>query len=171
MESSLDTRHPVHVILDNIRSAFNVGSIFRTSDAGQITRIHLCGMTPHPPHDRLSRTALGADEHVPWSYYAKCSVAVETLKSRDVPIVGVETTPDADDYTRFEWNQPVALVLGHEVRGIAPDILDECVDVVQIPMLGVKNSINVATAYGIILFEILRQWAASPENTPPPKTP
>ena len=93
------------------------------------------------------------------------------LKSRDVPIVGVETTPDADDYTRFEWNQPVALVLGHEVRGIAPDILDECVDVVQIPMLGVKNSINVATAYGFILFEILRQWSASPKTTPPPKIP
>ena len=167
MESPLDTRNPVHVVLDNIRSAFNVGSIFRTSDAGLITRIHLCGMTPHPPHDRLSRTALGAEEHVPWSYYSKCSAAVEALKIRNVPLVGLETTPEAEDYTRFEWDQPVALVLGHEVRGIAPDILNECADVVQIPMLGVKNSVNVATAYGIILFEILRQWAPPP----PPETP
>ncbi len=167
MESPLDTRNPVHVVLDNIRSAFNVGSIFRTSDAGLITRIHLCGMTPHPPHDRLSRTALGAEEHVPWSYYSKCSAAVEALKIRNVPLVGLETTPEAEDYTRFEWDQPVALVLGHEVRGIAPDILNECADVVQIPMLGVKNSVNVATAYGIILFEILRQWG----GPPPPETP
>jgi 23S rRNA (guanosine2251-2'-O)-methyltransferase len=162
----LDQQNTVHLILDNLRSAFNVGSIFRTSDAGKISRIHLCGMTPHPPHDRLSRTALGADEHVPWTYYASTSMAVELLKNRAIPLVGVELTAAAIDYTRFKWVQPVALVMGHEVRGIAPDILAECSEVVKIPMYGVKNSINVATAYGIILYEILRQCPTKREVHP-----
>ena len=111
-------RHPVHVVLENIRSAFNVGSIFRTSDAGAVEHIHLCGYTCHPPNLKLAKTALGAFDYVPWTHH--------------------EDSTDA----------------------VTPELLSQCDEIVRIPMLGYKNSINVATAFGIVLYDILGQWGA-----------
>ena len=151
-------RQPVHVVLDNIRSAFNVGSIFRTSDAGAVSQIWLSGMTAFPPNDRLSKTALGAEDYVPWTYRRKALSAVEELRAADVLVVAVELTDDAVDYREFQWQQPVALVFGHEVDGVRSEVLENCDAAVRIPMRGYKNTINVATAFGIVLFEVLRQW-------------
>lgn len=153
-------RNDVHVILDNLRSAFNVGSIFRTADAGAVAHMHLTGMTAHPPHKKLEKTALGAFAYVPWTYHERTTRAIDTLHDQGMPVVAIEVTPDAKPHHGFAWPQPVGIVLGNEVTGINEKILGRCDHVVQIPMGGHKNTINVATAFGIVLFEILRQWGA-----------
>jgi tRNA G18 (ribose-2'-O)-methylase SpoU len=150
-------RHPVHIVLDNIRSAFNVGSIFRTSDAGAVEHIHLCGMSAHPPHKKLEKTALGAFEYIPWTYYERTRDCLMTLKEQGIPIVGIEVAPNAVSLHDFRWPQPVAIVLGNEVDGINEKRLRQCDTIVKIPMHGYKNSINVATAFGIVLYDILAQ--------------
>ena len=151
-------RRPVHVMLDNLRSAFNVGSIFRTADAGAAAHLHLCGMTAHPPHKKLEKTALGAFDYVPWTYYERNRDCVDALKEQHIPVVAIETTDDAVPYTQFSFPQPVAIVFGNEENGVNERVLRRCDAVVQIPMAGYKKSMNVATAFGIILFAILDQW-------------
>lgn len=151
-------RKPVHVVLDNIRSAFNVGSIFRTSDAGAVAHLHLCGMTAHPPHKKLEKTALGAFDYVPWTYYERTADCLDTLRERQVPIVGIEVTEDAALLQDYIWPAPVAMVFGNEVTGIHERNLARCDAVLKIPMHGHKNSINVATAFGIVLYSALMQW-------------
>jgi tRNA G18 (ribose-2'-O)-methylase SpoU len=153
-------RRPVHIVLDNLRSAYNVGSIFRTSDAGAVEHIHLCGMSAHPPHKKIEKTSLGAFEYVPWSYYERTADALERLRQQGIPIVAIEVTESAVPHVAFKFPQPVALVFGNEVTGVKEKILSLCDAVVCIPMHGYKNSINVATAFGVILYEVLRQWEA-----------
>ncbi|MBZ0274086.1 RNA methyltransferase [bacterium] len=158
-------RHPVHIILDNIRSAFNVGSIFRTADAGLAAHIHLCGYTCHPPNAKLAKTALGAEHAVPWSRHRGAEDAIEMLSAEGVPVVAIETVHGARPYHTFDWPRPVAIVFGHEVRGVRDEVLARCDEVVCLPMQGVKNTINVATAFGVVLYEILRRWGALPNET------
>ncbi len=158
-------RQPIHVMLDNLRSAFNVGSIFRTADAGAVEHLHLCGMTAHPPHKKLEKTALGAFDYVPWTYYERNRDCLDALKARDIPIVAVETMDNAVDYQEFCWPQPVAVVFGNEEHGVNDRVLRRCDAIVEIPMSGYKKSINVATAFGIILYGILNQWRREAKNT------
>lgn len=153
-------RNPIHVVLDNLRSAYNVGSIFRTSDAGAVEHIHLCGMCAHPPHPKLEKTALGAFEYVPWTYYERNRDCMEALKERGIPVVAIEITDEAVPMHEFEWPQPVAIVFGNEVNGINHRVLARSDAVVKIPMHGYKNSINVATAFGVVLYDILSRWKA-----------
>ena len=153
-------RRPIYVVLDNIRSAFNAGSIFRTADAGGVKHIYTCGMTACPPNEKLAKTALGATDYVSWSQHGRSMEAVEALRGRNIPVVAIEVTPAAVAHTTFDWPEPVGIVFGHEVRGVAPDILEAADHAVAIPMRGYKNTINVATAFGIILYEILRRWRA-----------
>ena len=153
-------RNPVHVVLDNFRSAYNVGSVFRTADAGAVEHLHLCGMSAHPPHRKIEKTSLGAFDYVPWTYYERTSLALDRIRALNVPIVAVEVTENALSHTQFHWPKPVALVFGNEVTGINEKTLEQCDTVVRIAMRGYKNSINVATAVGVILFEVLRQWNA-----------
>lgn len=158
-------RQPFHAVLDNLRSAYNVGSIFRTADAAAVERLHLCGLTTYPPNVKLAKTALGAMEYVPWTHYRDTREALAGLRRLGIPLVAVEVIENAVPHTEFRWPKPVAAVFGHEVTGIAPDILALCDHRVCIPLLGYKNSINVATAFGIIVYEVLRQWrAAAPER-------
>lgn len=154
----LPPRNPVQVVLDNIRSAFNTGSMFRTADAGAVEHMHLCGMTAHPPNVKLAKTALGAFDYVPWTYYPRTEDAIDALKTLRVPIIAVETTADAVSIFEYEWPRPAAVVFGNEVTGIPQEICSRCNVCVKIPMGGFKNSMNVATAFGIVLFEILRHW-------------
>lgn len=154
-------RNPVHVVLDNIRSAFNVGSIFRTADAGVVEHMHLCGMTAFPPNLKLKKTALGATDYVPWTHRRRTEEALDWLEAEGIPCYAVETANDAISHTRLEWPRPAAIVFGNEVTGISPDILRRCTRTVQVTMRGHKNTINVATAFGVVLFEILRQWEAN----------
>ena len=150
-------RHPIYVVLDNIRSVYNVGSIFRTSDAALITKLYLCGYTPHPPRKDIEKTALGAIESVPWEYRENAGEVIKELKSEDVQIVALEITDESIPYYSFKPQKfPVCLVVGNEITGISEDVLSLCDVSVEIPQFGYKHSLNVAVAYGIAVFELVR---------------
>jgi len=150
-------RNPVHVVLDNLRSAYNVGSIFRTADAGAVQHIHLCGMSAHPPHKKLEKTALGAFDYVPWTYHERTIDCLDAVGKQGIPRVAIEITDDAIPIDRFDWPAPVAIVFGNEVTGINDKVLARCDTTVHIPMYGFKNSMNVATAFGVVLYAILHR--------------
>lgn len=153
-------RQPLHVVLDNLRSAYNVGSIFRTSDACAAAHMHLCGMSAHPPHRKLEKTALGAFEYVPWTYYERVKDCIASLHASGIPVVAVEVADNAVPYTQFDWPKPVAVVFGNEVTGISESVQRLCDATVCIPMCGYKNSVNVATAAGVLLYGVLAAWNA-----------
>lgn len=157
-------RQPVQIVLDNLRSAYNVGSIFRTSDAGAVEHIHLCGMSAHPPHKKLEKTALGAFEYVPWTYHERTKDVLDALGDQGIHRVAVEVTDEASSLMDYPFPKPVALVFGNEVTGINQKVLNRCDGVARIPMHGYKNSMNVATAFGVVLYEVLRTWGVF--NTP-----
>ena len=152
------SRHPLYVVLDNIRSAFNVGSMFRTADAGAVAHIYLCGMCAHPPHRKLEKTALGAFDYVPWSYHERTKDVLIELREREISRVAMEVSEGAAQLGSFEWPRPVALVFGNEVTGISDNNLGRCDEVVSIPMWGYKNSMNVATAFGVTIYDVLGSW-------------
>ncbi len=151
-------RLPVTVLLDNVRSLYNVGSFFRTADAVRAEWIVLAGITPTPEDPRIAKTALGAERVVSWSTSADAAAAVDGLRARGLEIAAIETTLHAVDL--FDWRPrfPVCVVFGHEVEGIGAPLLDRCDVHVRIPTLGTKGSINVATAGGVVLYELLRKY-------------
>ena len=153
--------HPLYVVLDNVRSAFNVGSIFRTCDAAGVTEICLCGLTAWPPHAKLEKTSLGAHEHVPWRRFETALEAIADLRARSIPVIGLETGPKASSIVGFRWPQPVAVVFGHEVVGLLDEVRDACDELRSIPMFGFKSSLNVATAFGIVAYDVLGSWRVS----------
>lgn len=147
----------IHIVLDNIRSAFNVGSIFRTSDgAGSVEKIYLCGITADVDNPKLQKTALGALDMVPSEHYESTMDALEELKSENIPIYVVELTEDAKNFQDIEYPSELALVFGHEKRGVTEDILDIASEKIMIPMRGMKESLNVANCATAILYEITR---------------
>ena len=153
---------PVVVLLDNIRSLYNTGSVFRTADACGVERLMLCGITPRPDQGSrqrraIAKTALGAEDAVRWEYEPETATALHRLKADGYQLVAVE--PDADAVNLFEWTPqwPVCLVFGHERVGIAANLVAHLDAVVRIPMLGKKGSLNVATAAGVVLYELVRQ--------------
>ena len=151
----------VFVVLHNVRSVHNVGSIFRTTDAAGVYKIFLTGYTPTPA-DRfgrtrrdLAKTALGAEKSVLWEYVKNISTLVSRLKKEKVTIVALEQAENSVDYKKIKPRLPFALILGNEVRGISKSILKKCDLVCEIPMRGQKESLNVSVALGIALFRIL----------------
>jgi tRNA G18 (ribose-2'-O)-methylase SpoU len=150
-------RHPINIVLDNLRSAFNVGSIIRTADCTLIEQVYLCGITAHPPHKKLDKTSLGALPYVPWIHKSKVSEALIELKEKNIPIVALELTNRSQLIWEYKFPLPVALVLGNEALGVSEEALSLADDIVEIPMMGFKNSINVAVALGIAVYEIERQ--------------
>ncbi|MBN2015766.1 RNA methyltransferase [Candidatus Dojkabacteria bacterium] len=151
-------QHQITVILDNIRSALNVGAIFRTCDAANIQKLYLCGITAYPPHNKIPKTALGAVETVPWKYFKNTSDAVKAIKLSDhTAIVSVELTKSAKNFWDFKFKTPLALVLGNEITGVSKEVLEASDAVVKIPMYGQKESLNVATSCGVVVYEVLRQ--------------
>jgi tRNA G18 (ribose-2'-O)-methylase SpoU len=151
-------RLPVAVLLENVRSLYNVGAFFRTADAVRAETIILAGITPTPEDPRIAKTALGAERSVAWSTSAGAAAALEGLHTRGFEIAAVETSLHAVDL--FDWRPrfPVCVIFGHEVDGITPDVLGRCDIHVRIPALGAKGSINVATAGGVVLYELLRKY-------------
>lgn len=145
------------VILDNIRSRENVGSIFRTADAAGVEKIYLCGITPCPPHTKISKTALGAEKTVAWGYYKQTWRLMEEFKKDKINIVALEQTKDAIDIFKFKppTRTPLVLVLGNEVRGLSSKILKYCDKKIAIPMYGEKESLNVAVAFGIAVYQMV----------------
>jgi tRNA G18 (ribose-2'-O)-methylase SpoU len=152
------TAIPVCVVLENVRSLYNVGAFFRTADAAGVEALHLCGVTGAPPKNEISKTALGAEETVRWDHTWDAAARVAELRERGYEIAAIETSPRAVDL--FDWTPrfPVCVMFGHEVDGVSRE-LSEAADVhVRIPMLGVKHSLNVATAGGVVLYELLRKY-------------
>lgn len=153
-------RTPLFVILDNIRSIHNVGAIFRTSDAILAEKLFLCGITGHPPRKDLDKAALGAVDVVPWEYKTSSAEVVQELKKAGVSICALEQTDQSVPYKKADYQFPMALIVGNEVDGIHEELLPFIDMAVDIPMLGRANSLNVATAYGIVGYEILDQYTA-----------
>jgi tRNA G18 (ribose-2'-O)-methylase SpoU len=142
-------RLPLRIIVDNVRSLWNVGSIFRTADACGVERLALTGITGRPPRAEISKTALGAEQTVPWSYFSDTGAALEEMCRDGFTAVALEATSAAISLDRFEWPERVCLLLGNEVAGVAAPLLEGCSRHVFIPMRGEKESLNVAVACGI----------------------
>ncbi len=149
---------PVAILLENIRSMYNVGAFFRAADATAAEPLILCGITAAPPHRGISKTALGAEETVRWERFEDPLSAAGQMRDRGYEIAAIETCRHAVDL--FDWvpKFPVCLVFGHEVDGITPALSELCDTHVRIPMLGLKHSLNVATAGGVMLYELLRKY-------------
>lgn len=147
----------VYVLLNNIRSLHNVGSIFRTADAAGVSKIFLCGQTGHPPRTEITKTAIGAEEVVPWQYYIDATDCVSSLKKQGVQLVAVELTDKSVDYRELKLEKPTCLVMGHEIEGVDEKILKNCDAVLQIPMRGQKDSLNVSVAFGLVAYQLCNQ--------------
>jgi 23S rRNA (guanosine2251-2'-O)-methyltransferase len=151
-------RLPVTVVLDNIRSLYNVGAFFRTVEGARAEKLILCGITGYPPKRGISKTALGAEEVVAWEHASDATAVAAQLRNHGYELAAVETSPHASDL--FEWTPsfPVCVLFGHEVDGIRPELRAMCDTHVRIPMLGIKHSLNVATAGGVVIYELLRKY-------------
>lgn len=168
--STLDSLHkveklPVYVILNSIRSSYNVGSIFRTSDGAMIEKLYLCGYTPHPPKKEVLKTALGSQDSVDWEYINDAAEVIKELKSKGVKICALELTESsAPHYKLKPENFPLCLIVGNEITGVDQRLLDMCDFSIEIPQYGIKQSLNVAVAYGISVFELRRIYDTRSKN-------
>jgi 23S rRNA (guanosine2251-2'-O)-methyltransferase len=153
-----DLRLPACILLHNVRSMYNVGAFFRTADGAAIERLLLSGITARPPQSAIAKTALGAEDRVPWEAIEDVSAAVVGLRGRGYEIAAIETSVRAIDI--FEWQPhfPVCVLFGHEVDGLPGDLLAACDTHVRIPMLGLKHSLNVASAGAVAMYELLRKY-------------
>lgn len=157
-------RLPMAAFLDNVRSIFNVGSIFRSADGAGFQQLHLGGITPTPAHPKLAKTALGAEQSLAWHYHRNGVDAIAELRSQGMMIWALEEDPAAESlfaerlFAGLSISQPLLLVVGNEVTGVDPDILKHCTKLVAIPMQGIKRSLNVATAFGVAAVILSQRW-------------
>lgn len=150
---------PVMIVLDNVRSLNNIGSVFRTADAFLIERILLCGITATPPHKDIHKTALGATDSVAWEYYKETDEAIEDLKSENYEIVAVEQTEESISLDNFRVmrEKKYAFIFGHEIRGVSQEIVDLSDASLDIPQFGTKHSLNISVCAGMVIWEVFRQ--------------
>ncbi len=150
---------PLVVVLDNVRSALNVGSVFRTADSFAVEKIYLCGITATPPHKEISKSAIGATDSVNWEHVKDISDAITNLKSNGYKVLGVEQTSKTTllQDVKIDSNQKVAIVMGNEVMGISDAILPLLDEVIEIPQFGTKHSLNVSVCTGIVVWEVFRK--------------
>jgi tRNA G18 (ribose-2'-O)-methylase SpoU len=145
----------IRVILHNIRSAYNVGAIFRTADAVGVEKIYLTGYTPNPDKDKkIEKTALGAEKYVAWQSYKNLGYLLKKLKKEKFKIVALEQIEKSIPYYKFKPQFDIVLILGNEVRGLNKKILEKCDYILEIPMFGKKESLNVAVAFGIVAYDL-----------------
>jgi 23S rRNA (guanosine2251-2'-O)-methyltransferase len=158
------TQLPVTILLENIRSLYNVGSFFRTADAAAVEKLVLAGITGKPPHKGIVKTALGSEDTVPWEYRKDALSIAQELQSRGYQLATIETATHAVDL--FDWTPqfPVCVVFGNEVDGVSTELSAVCDAHVRLPMLGMKHSLNVATAGGVVMYELLRKYRRMLEN-------
>ena len=145
---------PFYVVCDNIRSLENIGSIFRTSDALAVDKIFLCGICGKPPNQKISKSALGAENWIDWEYCGSARKLIERLKKENIFVVGLEQAKNSLLYTRFKPRFPLALIIGNEIKGISPSVLKRADKIISLPMFGRKESLNVAVAFGIAAYQI-----------------
>ena len=150
-----------HVILNNVRSAYNVGSIFRSADGAGVGKIWLCGITGYPPNREIAKTALGAELQVPWSYKEDAVSVIKELKKQGYQIVLLEQAQKSVAYLDFKPRAPVGLVIGNEIDGVCEKIIEYCDAAVEIEMAGLKNSLNVSVAFGIVAYHFRDKLCAN----------
>ncbi|MCH8533827.1 MAG: RNA methyltransferase [Flavobacteriaceae bacterium] len=150
---------PLIVILDNVRSLNNIGSVFRTSDAFLIEKIYLCGITATPPHKDIRKTALGASENVAWEYVKDTLALVEELKLKNIKVVSIEQAENSTSLEKIDIkpNQKHALIFGNEVKGVSQPVVSASDEVVEIPQAGVKHSLNISVSVGVCLWEYYKK--------------
>ena len=154
---------PLIVVLDNIRSMNNIGSVFRTSDSFKIEKIILCGITAQPPQKEIHKTALGATESVDWCYYEQTESAIATLKEEGWEIFAIEQAKNSIMLNDFEWkkSQKIAVVFGHEVKGVSQQVVDACNACIEIPQFGTKHSLNISVCAGVVIWDLFKKWEFS----------
>ncbi|MBL4657190.1 MAG: RNA methyltransferase [Flavobacteriales bacterium] len=153
---------PLVIVLDNIRSFHNVGSVFRTADAFLVQAVYLCGITAKPPHRDINKTALGATESVDWEYFDETLEAIERLKRDNYRLLAVEQAENSIALNKFipEVEQRYALVFGHEVKGVEQKIIDACDECIELPQMGTKHSLNVSVSVGVVLWDLQTKISA-----------
>src|SRR6187431_1732953 len=149
---------PIIVMLENIRSAYNVGSVFRTSDAFLVEAIYIIGYSAKPPHKEIKKTALGAEESVTWKYFKTSAEAIDELKIRKYKVYAVEQAEESYKLhsANFRQNEKIAVIFGNEVTGVEQTTIHLCDGCIEIPQFGMKHSLNIATAAGVVLWELVR---------------
>lgn len=150
---------PLVIVLDNVRSLHNIGSVFRTSDAFRVAGIYLCGITAVPPHPEMHKTALGAEFTVDWNYFADAVEAVDALKAEGYIVYSIEQAEGSvmlDELT-LEKTGKYAVVLGNEVKGVQQEVIDRCCGCIEIPQYGTKHSLNVSVAAGIVIWDLFKK--------------
>jgi tRNA G18 (ribose-2'-O)-methylase SpoU len=169
--STLDTLHkvkklPVYVVLNSIRSIYNVGSIFRTSDGAMIEKLYLCGYTPHPPKKEILKTALGSTDSVNWEYVKDPKEVIKRLKNKGMKICALELTNQSKPYYSLNSSSfPLCILIGNEITGVSQELIDLCDFSIEIPQYGIKQSLNVAVAYGIAIFELRKIYDLNNKGT------
>ncbi|WP_350285010.1 RNA methyltransferase [uncultured Croceitalea sp.] len=154
-EFKATTKTPLIVILDNIRSLNNIGSVFRTADAFLIKKVYLCGITAQPPHKDIQKTALGATDSVAWAYEENTLDAVNALQKGGVEVLAIEQAESATKLNDFQpdRSKTYAVVFGNEVKGVAQDVVSQCDGVIEIPQFGTKHSLNISVSAGVVLWD------------------
>lgn len=148
---------PIIAVLENIRSAYNVGSVFRTADAFLLQAIYICGYTAHPPHKEIRKTALGAEETVEWKYFKNIQQAIDELKENGYKVYAVEQAENSLKLQAASFRQEkIAVIFGNEVTGVEQSTIEQTDGCIEIPQLGMKHSLNIATAAGVVLWELVR---------------
>jgi len=155
---------PIVVVLENIRSGYNVGSVFRTADAFLLKAICICGYTAHPPHKEIKKTALGAEDTVEWKYYKKTTEAIDELKNEGYKIYAIEQALSSHllQQIKFKKEEKIAVIFGNEVTGVEQSTIELTDGCIEIPQLGMKHSLNIATAAGVVLWELVRSRISNP---------
>jgi tRNA G18 (ribose-2'-O)-methylase SpoU len=151
---------PFVLVLDNVRSALNVGSAFRTADSFALEKIYLCGITAQPPHREILKTAIGATDSVKWKYFENTSAAIDDLRKSDFQIIGVEQTNKSTLLQNFTLkpDEKIALIFGNEVSGISDEIIPLLDDCIEVPQYGTKHSLNISVCIGVVVWELFRKW-------------
>lgn len=157
-EFKISDKTPVIAVLENIRSAYNVGSVFRTADAFLLEAIYITGYTCTPPHKEIKKTALGAEETVDWKHFTNAIEAISTLKANGYKVYAVEQAVNSHQLqlVDFKKKEKIAVIFGNEVTGVEQSTIEQCDGCLEIPQLGMKHSLNIATAAGVVLWEIVR---------------
>jgi len=158
-EFKVSEKFPAVLVLDNIRSAYNVGAIFRTADGFLLEKLVLCGITPTPPNKEIYKTAIGAENSMEWVYEKEITTALEKLKNEGYTILGLEQTSNSITLNNWDWKEGTkfALVLGNEVEGISESALPFCEKFIEIPQNGTKHSFNVSVAAGMLIWDMIKK--------------
>jgi tRNA G18 (ribose-2'-O)-methylase SpoU len=159
VEFKESAKMPIVVVLENVRSAYNVGSVFRTADAFLLEAVYLCGYTAFPPHKEIRKTALGAEETVQWKHFANAAEALSVLKQEGYKVYAVEQAEGSLhlQHLAFEATEKIAVIFGNEVTGVEQTTIAQCENCIEIPQLGMKHSLNVSVAAGVVLWQLVRE--------------